>query len=253
MLAALRGLVLCALVLLLVGPVLGACGFSPTIGSGNIGCSDAGACPPGFSCATNGQCYSGLGPACAGGLPCPPGRDCVSGMCVCAGCDGATSDGCSASGGCQCGSGAACGKGQQCVAGQCVCNAASCPTGCCSNDTCEPGTTAAQCGGAGKDCQACPSGQACDAGVCTGCECPGGCCTGLDCHVPSAATCGADGKVCFACDATKADGCAGTGGTCTCGGAAACGAGQRCAAGLCVCDATSCPDGCCDGSTCQTR
>src|SRR5439155_13087057 len=31
----------------------------------------------------------------------------------------------------------------------------------------------------------------------------------------------------------------------------ACGAGQRCSAGACVCDATTCPAGCCRGNQCQ--
>jgi cysteine-rich repeat protein len=63
-------------------------------------------------------------------------------------------------------------------------------------------------------------------------------------------TCGTGGGMCTNCG-TTGDGCSTTGG-CTCGGGAACGTGQVCSGGKCVCDATSCPTGCClGGTTCE--
>ncbi|MBI1818052.1 MAG: DUF4215 domain-containing protein [Deltaproteobacteria bacterium] len=44
--------------------------------------------------------------------------------------------------------------------------------------------------------------------------------------------------------------CIGSPSVCTCGTNPACIAGQRCVSGSCVCDNTSCPNGCCAGSTC---
>ena len=41
-----------------------------------------------------------------------------------------------------------------------------------------------------------------------------------------------------------------TAGGCRCGAGAACGAGTSCVAGSCVCDALSCPTGCCSGGAC---
>src|SRR5580700_9433557 len=124
---ALRALAHFAIGLLLVLLALseGACGFSPSIADGTIGCS-SGTCPPGLTCAADGRCYGRLGPACTGGVPCPPGRQCSAGACVCSGCDSTTSDGCDTHGGCQCGEGAACGAGQHCVSGACTCDAKSC-------------------------------------------------------------------------------------------------------------------------------
>src|ERR1700689_3650902 len=130
MAAIFRSLALCAFVFLVISPVLGACGFSPNIADGSIGCSDGGLCPPGFSCASDGECHQSVGPSCGGGLPCAPGRTCTNGSCVCTGCDAITSDGCDSTGGCQCGTGAACQMGQHCVGGQCTCDSTSCASGC---------------------------------------------------------------------------------------------------------------------------
>jgi hypothetical protein len=102
-------------------------------------------------------------------------------------------------------------------------------------------------------CTACPSGQQCDAGACSGCNamsCSGGCCTGSTCSTPTALRCGINGGVCSVCDTRLADGC--DGGSCRCGAAAPCATGQRCAGGQCVCDSTTCPNGCCSGATCTT-
>jgi cysteine-rich repeat protein len=50
------------------------------------------------------------------------------------------------------------------------------------------------------------------------------------------------------CDRTTSDNC--TGSTCRCGSGPVCGSGARCVLGACRCDATSCPNGCCNGSVC---
>src|SRR5206468_586196 len=65
-------------------------------------------------------------------------------------------------------------------------------------------------------------------------------------------TCGNAGSACVACSAALADNC-GASGACQCGAAAACVPGQRCLSGACVCDATSCPVGCCTNNTCASR
>ncbi len=111
------------------------------------------------------------------------------------------------------------------------CNAATCPDGCCdSNDHCADGTTSASCGKGGEQCSTCATGQSCENQVCScGGSCTTGCCTSTGACVTSAfGSCGAPGVACKTCVA-----------------------GQECnASGACVCDATSCPDGCCNGSTC---
>lgn len=82
-----------------------------------------------------------------------------------------------------------------------------------------------------------------------GCSACAGCCDrGVCIDPPTPARCGVGGAMCRACDEV-ADGCDATG-VCVCGSGPACFAGQRCAAGTCVCDATSCPSGCCDGNVC---
>ncbi|GMU61186.1 MAG: hypothetical protein AMXMBFR34_29490 [Myxococcaceae bacterium] len=62
-------------------------------------------------------------------------------------------------------------------------------------------------------------------------------------------TCDASGQCrCGAvtCDTRYADRC--TAGACRCGAGNPCTSGQRCAGGTCVCNATSCPVGCCNAS-----
>ena len=78
-----------------------------------------------------------------------------------------------------------------------------------------------------------------------------GCCTddGACVEPPDSLQCGTSGSSCVACDANVADTCSAAG-ECACGGGAACGAGQRCFEGSCICDATSCSDGCCTGNVC---
>lgn len=226
-------------------------------------------------CAATGTCQCGAGPACGPGQRCLGGNcvcdstSCTDGCCdgnvcrvsslaacgptggACGTCDPLTADACT-SGACTCGSGAACDAGQRCEGGVCICDGISCD-GCCNGDTCETGDSSTACGAGGATCESC-GGAACSGGVCASCNattCPDGCCSGATCSTASAATCGLSGAACVACNPMVADQC--VGGTCACGAGPACGPGQRCDGGTCVCDFTSCPDGCCDGTTCRAR
>jgi hypothetical protein len=75
----------------------------------------------------------------------------------------------------------------------------------------------------------CAAGQACVNGicVCNAASCPSGCCS----NGPGVAG---------TCQTSNSDHCGTNGVTCT-----ACGTGQTCVNGTCVCNATSCPNGCC--------
>lgn len=167
-----------------------------------------------------------------------------------------------------------CPNGETCSNGACSgCNASTCPTGCCSGSTCTTPTSAMACGTAGAACTncgskadgcsasgtcscgggaACGTGQECSGGqcVCNAASCPTGCCSGTTCTTPSAMACGTGGAACTSCG-TSGDGCSANG-SCTCGNGAGCGSGQVCSGGKCICDAASCPTGCCQGgTTCQ--
>jgi hypothetical protein len=111
-----------------------------TCGSGGVACTTCSSSTAN-SCAAEGYCACGPGPACD---PLLADR-CVSGQC-------------------RCGGGSQCGFGQQCVQGTCVCNSSSCG-GCCSNNVCYPGTARDRCGASGAICrkcdQACLNGGAC--------------------------------------------------------------------------------------------
>jgi hypothetical protein len=139
-----------------------------------------------------------------------------------------------------------CTRNQQCVGGVCtpaaVCNAQTCPNGCCAGTTCVAYASqgSGQCGAGGAACAACPQGQDCIQGVCTPAAvcnsetCPSGCCAGTTCIAlinQDADQCGTDGEAC-----------------------AACPEGQDCIQGICapltVCDAETCSNGCCEGTTC---
>lgn len=146
-----------------------------------------------------------------------------------------------------------CAPGLRCVEGACVCTPDSCD-GCCEGNICRTGDAPTSCGAGGGACQVCPVGDACVQGACSGCQatCATGCCLGATCTTPSAAACGAGGGACQPCDALRADGCSASG-ECQCGSGAPCGEGQRCVGGSCVCDATSCAAGCCDGTQCVVR
>ncbi len=249
-------------------------------------CAPTGAC----KCGGTGLCAAGQ--RCSGGqcvcdaTSCPSGC-CASGVCLapsltacgtggatCATCDPATADTC-ANGGCACGGGAPCVPGQRCQSGQCVCDATSCPDGCCDGVQCQIGQLSA-CGTSGGACQACDAevadncasggcacgvGPACEGGqrclagacVCDSVSCPGGCCDGTTCQAKSINTCGVNGSTCVACDLALADQCSHQNGQCACGGGPSCLPGQRCQGGACVCDATSCPDGCCNADRCEVR
>ena len=135
---------------------------------------------------------------------------------------------------------AGCGGGQACASGVCSCGGGAC-AGCCNGSTCEALSSESNtsCGSGGAACKGCPTGQECNTTtgqcVCDAASCPGGCCNGGPtgtCEVfasESNTSCGVPGATC-----------------------AGCGAGLECnkSTGACVCDATSCPGGCCNGSTC---
>jgi hypothetical protein len=217
------------------GPETG-CTPDPTTCAGKCGqvvdCGalvDCGGCAVGMACG-------------GGGVP----NVCGLGTCVpsCVGIACGASDGC----GSVCTEGA-CGDGQRCVSNVCVCDTTSC-TGCCSAETCEPGTDNAACGHGGGACQTCAAAAICGTGDCGTCGGNGQmCCAGSSCASPL--TCGGGGQaaVCGCTPSCVGKGCGaddGCGGTCMQG---SCLAGQTCAGGVCACDTASCA-GCCSGSTC---
>jgi hypothetical protein len=162
-----------------------------------------------------------------------------------------------------------------------ACALENCLDGCCDGSSCTHGNEWPTCGAAGAACVACDpattnlcdgagnctcgaTGGACAPGelcvgsdaagmcvsaICDATSCPNGCCDGSTCSAPTGATCGSGGGPCASCDSTLADRCTAVG-TCGCGTGAACVPGQRCVADACVCDATSCPNGCCAGTDC---
>ncbi|MDP3502666.1 MAG: kelch repeat-containing protein [Myxococcales bacterium] len=101
---------------------------------------------------------------------------------------------------------------------------------------------------------ACNAGQRCELGVCIcdGSSCPAGCCSAArNCVAMAQGSCNINGGACISCGST-ANVC--TSGVCRCGTSASCASGQRCSSGVCVCDATSCPGGCCDAAgVCAAR
>ncbi|MGQ0504255.1 MAG: hypothetical protein ACT4TC_02970 [Myxococcaceae bacterium] len=172
---------------------------------------------------------------------------------VCAQCDPKRSDQCF-NDTCLCGDAGVCSAGQACKNGECECGPDSCQ-GCCDGTTCLAGNTTQNCGNAGTACKACIGANCTDAGTCDSCNvsiCPNGCCNGPNCvDPPSLAQCGAMGGGCTRCDAVNSNLC--TNGGCKCGTGNPCAAGRHCTAGnTCVCDAVSCPKGCCDdNNNCQ--
>lgn len=236
-----------------------------------------------------GQCRCGLGPSCTAGQECLA-QTCQCTPASCAGCCvGATCITTPSPAACGTGGRACldCG-GTPCTAGQCAmtaCNPTTCPTGCCVGATCVVEPTAQACGTGGRACESCGLGS-CDGGTCEGtCNaqaCPTGCCrAGVCLPGTEAQACGGGGATCETCmgDCTGQrcatpcgpagcpDGCCQAGvcapgssaGACGRSGGAcvACGAGTSCDGGQCVtsavCNATNCPLGCCDGSTCRSR
>ncbi|MFN8589876.1 MAG: pentapeptide repeat-containing protein [Thermomicrobiales bacterium] len=163
---------------------------------------------------TTGPSPNNLCSYCCGGTCCQaPANQCnAGGLCCAPNCAGKQ---CGADG---CGSGGTCGTcpdGLACNAeGQCVCTPQSCGSGCCdSKGACQPGTTNQACGKNGETCAACGAGDTCQKQVCATC-------------IPDCA-----GKKC------GPNGCGGSCGSCA--------DGQVCLDGECICDARSCPDGCC--------
>lgn len=112
-------------------------------------------------------------------------------------------------------------------------------------DTCDAAGLC-RCGGTNP----CGNNQQCVGGqcVCNAASCPNGCCNSGVCTTPTTVSlCGKPGLACTSCNATLADSC--LNGDCSCGSlGAVCASGQRCVSGTCVCDATSCPNGCCKGA-----
>ncbi|MBL8921885.1 MAG: hypothetical protein JNJ54_23745 [Myxococcaceae bacterium] len=259
--------------------------------SGACGCGDGPPCSAalGADRCEGGKCRCGAGAVCTAGqeclaqtCQCTPtscaGGCCQGNMCVTA----PTSSACG-TGGRAC---LDCG-GSACSAGQCAmsaCNQTTCPTGCCIGSSCVTAQTNLACGKGGIACESCGAGS-CDGGVCSGscspATCPNGCCQGGVCLAgTTGAACGTGGAACNTCPgactnqrcesscgpATCPQGCCQAGscragdvvGACGTGGAScvACGGGTSCSdAGVCVvsstCNAMSCTNGCCDGTTCQ--
>lgn len=214
--------------------------------------SCAGGCCQGSTCVTtpsSSACGTG-GRACldCGGTACTAGQcavsacnatNCPSGCCIGASCVTAQTDLACGTGGMAC---ASCGAGT-CDGGACSggCSPATCPNGCCQAGVCMPGTGGAACGSGGTACNVCPgacSNQRCQT-TCGPSNCPQGCCQAGTCRTgDTSAACGTGGAACVTC-----------------------GAGTRCVqgatdGGVCVvtaaCNAMSCANGCCDGTTCRS-
>jgi hypothetical protein len=200
---------------------------------------------PGILCSSDGECAGGV---------------CINGLCVAKDAGAPVAESCDAGsapcvaafdGGCWQGS-RVCDNGvlQGCVPLSPSADLSSC------GPACEP------CGSSGDRCErglckcgtnpSCSPGQRCSGSlcICDPASCPAGCCDGQVCLARSTIACGIGGAKCKACDLVKADRCSGSG-QCACGSGALCGPGQRCSAGVCICDAVSCPSGCCNGSVCS--
>lgn len=260
--------------------------------NGACACGSAPACSQalGADRCEGGQCKCGSSAACGAGQECLaqtcqctpascPGGCCLGNQCVTT--QSPTTCGMGGRACADCGATA-------CNGGQCVtssCNATTCPTGCCIGATCVIAPTDFACGRSGAACESCGSGT-CDGGACSGgcsaATCPNGCCLGGVCQAGTSQTaCGSGGATCSACTTSCSNkqcvdpcgpsnctGCCSSGvcrsGTsstaCGVGGqsCASCGAGSSCSAdgGVCIttssCNASTCPNGCCDGTTCRS-
>lgn len=212
-------------------------------------------------------CDIRMGIACRSDSQCGPGAICIDGLCFASGPADAARDPSLSSGTCDAGENGACTSsvGEVCLRGGRACDAGtwgactpiaastdveSCGPSCgaCGSraDRCEQGIC--KCGGA----DSCNPGQRCagHACICDAMSCLG-CCDGALCRDISFPRCGSLSGSCTSCDPMRADQCAASSG-CQCGPGPQCAAGQRCNGGICVCDATSCSLGCCDGSTCRS-
>lgn len=234
----------------------------------------AGGCNNTQTCTVDGT-WGPCHPSCAVGL------SCVNDTCTCT---NTSCTGCCLNNQCQpgrdparCGSGGSacqpCPAGETCGTGACSgCNASTCSSGCCSGAECKPRALTActspgaacvtcdaqradtcaasgtcQCG-AGAQCMA---GQRCVSGacVCDSTSCSTGCCKANQCFEPALVSCGTNAAACVSCDNTRADSC--SNGRCMCGSSYACSPGQRCKGGVCLCDSTSCSEGCCTNNLCS--
>lgn len=129
---------------------------------------------------------------------------------------------------------AACGGGDDTPPAN-TCTVETCKGCCDANGNCVPGEDNAYCGRGGASCRTCAATEACVGGSCVlGGQCSpstcAGCCLGGRCmagHELSA--CGTAGQACDICTD-----------------------GEICVSGVCgrVCDATTCPDGCCFNGHC---
>jgi len=156
-----------------------------------------------------------------------------------------------------------------------VCGPSTCPDGCCQDNKCRTGTEDDACGGNGAACFSCSAASPCTAAHTCACD-PSclGCCGAQGCQSGTEnSACGKDGETCAVCgpDDRCTDGsCARPCPDCStgcCSGSSCepgtadtacgkdgdqckvCGAGTTCQNGICVapkCDATTCPNGCCD-------
>jgi hypothetical protein len=189
-----------SLMVVAVGLVVAACGFSPEFGEGAFGCADGGGCPPGLTCGTDGRCYThppdssvddsrpydsslhdtSLGDTSPHDSSSPDTSPA----------DSSSRDTSPADTSSGCGAGPACTMGQRCVGDACVCDGMSCSDGCCSGTTCKAPPSASFCGTAGAGCSGCPS--------------------------------------------MRADGCSATTGLCQCGSGPACTAPKKCKLGACT-------------------
>lgn len=236
---------------------------------GEVTCERGQRCVDGECQCDSESCPTGC---CSGGLCLTSSFDyCGLSGRTCATCNALRSETCSTDGFCLCGVESECAPGERCDNGMCICDSESC-AGCCSESGCElrsfelcgvDGATCVACNpmvsntctpegacncGASDPCQ---DGQRCVSGACS-CDdvsCPDGCCAFGQCLTPSLRTCGSRGGSCESCNEEIADRCLDDG-TCSCGGAHPCRAGQRCVEAACVCDSESCPEGCCNESTC---
>ncbi len=205
-------------------------------------------------------CEMRSGMSCRTDSQCGASAVCIEGLCF-------SNDTGAPSTACDAGQVRACASslGEMCLVGELACDGGtwgacmpsaassdlqSCGASCgpCSSgaDRCEQGIC--KCGGTA----ACGAGLRCgrEACVCDAISCQG-CCDGLACRPIGFPVCGSPGGACATCDSTVADGCSPSGG-CQCGLGPRCAAGQRCIQGVCACDRTSCPLGCCDGATCRS-
>ncbi len=238
-----------------------ACGAGPACGPGQhcVGgtCAcDAVSCPSG--CCRNNLCET---PSPDAGVAASL-RLCGKNARACNSCDPVRSDTCTSTGQCACGANPPCEPGNQCVNGTCVCNAATC-SGCCSPDglSCRvPGTVNDECGKNGFTCQRCDGQAQCADGRCSSCTSVtcGRCCSGSACLAAmpgpcpldgGLCPCGQGGAICQSCATLATDTC-NADGSCSCGPSPACRPGQHCVRGQCLCDAASCPTGCCSGTSC---